>query len=151
MMILGVVAVGVVAGTGIYEAMKNTCTKNDICAKDIVRSALTHALDTERLVRINTDAQLAAERLACINTDAQLAAERLARINTDAQLAAERLAHQATKEKLIHELLTVSDEVLASCSHTDIESYVELCAQYGVPCRLSTAHKQLELDNICSV
>jgi hypothetical protein len=102
-------------------------------------------LDDERLARSTAEAQLADERLARSTTEAQLADERAAHRNAgvegvEAQLAVERQEHLATKEKLRYELLSVSDEVLASSSEAENDSYIELCAQYGVPCRLPGRH-----------
>lgn len=115
---IGVVALGVMAAAGVYSSVQ-----------------------VQQAPHRTSEAQLAAERQAHRTSEAQMAAERQAHaavLAAERQAhAAERQAHLATTEKLRYELLTISDEELATCSQA---KYVELCAQYGVPCRLSVQH-----------
>ncbi len=115
---IGVVALGVMAAAGVYSSVQVQQAHHTSDAQ----------LAAERQAHRTSEAQMAAERQAHA---AVLAAERQAHA---AVLAAERQAHLATSEKLRYELLNISDEELATCSQA---KYVELCAQYGVPCRLS--------------
>jgi len=126
---IGVVALGVMAAAGVYSSVQ---------VQQAPHRTSEAQLAAERQAHRTSEAQMAAERQAHA---AVLAAERQAHaavLAAERQAhAAERQAHLATTEKLRYELLTISDEELATCSQA---KYVELCAQYGVPCRLSVQH-----------
>ena len=137
---IGIVALGVMAGAGVYSSVQVQLAAERQALRNseaqLADERLAHA--AERQALRNSEAQLAAERLAH-------AAERQARRSSEAQLAAERQKAERLELELRCELSSFSIEEVDAMPESARTEFMDMCAKYSVrpPCRPVLAHAQV--------